>query len=512
MNIQKNQYISWFLGACVLLVSMPVCAAGLFYPDVGTVALGRGSAFAARADDLSAFYYNPAGLSKSKGINVLLGANFNDLNVDFQRRGAEVEGLDEENGEWFLLNDQYYINEDFYIAIGNPQLDYANGASDAQEFRSVSQETPLIANALTAIGNWGDAFGLEGLSIAGGIMAPSGYTKHRYPKEGPQRYSLYELDNTILYPGLGVSYAFNRYFQFGAVFLWGMVFGEKAYASRTLPLPQDSNFNENLEGDVGLLSKYKDMFMPTGIIGVLSNPLDWLELGVSVHLPATMEAEGTIEYTPSEVDAPDSAVVEGHDKVTVKQTIVMKILSGVRYIHEYFDIELDFVWENWASNDGILLELDFIVDPNPNNDTDEDQNVIPDNKISKDYQNTYSFRLGSDIEVWPENLTFRLGGFYQSSAYVDEKTFSVDFPYWDQFGASFGVTWHAFGMFDFTAGYLHIFQPSVTVTDGTLQQNSGTQFDAQGDGSLMLATGNTVNNGTYDVNFNILALAVEGHF
>lgn len=509
--------MAWGFGICILLASTNAFAAGLFYPDVGTVALGRGSAFVARADDLSAFYYNPAGLSKSKGVNVLLGANLNDLNVDFQRRGAEVEGVDQENGEWFLLDDRYIFDDTvdpvLFYGIGNPQLDYANGLEDPQEFRSVSQETPIIPNAITAIVNWGDAFGLEGLSIAGGLLAPSGYTKHRYPKEGPQRYTLYELDSTMLFPGLGVSYAFNRYFQFGAVFLWGIMSGGKSYASRSLTEFQDPNYNEDLAGDAWLRASFKDMFMPTGIIGVLSNPLDWLELGISVHLPAKMEAEGNIEYTASEVDYPDGAVVEGHDKVVVSQTIAMKILSGVRYLHEYFDIEVDFIWENWASNNGLDLELDFIIDRDGDPDIDPGlEVVVPDKTIPKDYQNTYSIRLGSDVEVWPENLTLRLGGFYQSSAYVDEKTFNIDFPYWDQFGTSFGFTWHAFGMFDVSFGYLHIFQPSVTVSDGIVQQSTALDFDLFQDGTVLVPTGNVMNNGTYDVNLNIFAMSIEGHF
>ena len=37
--------------------------AGFYLPDIGTRAMGRGGAFVARADDLTAAWYNPAGLA-----------------------------------------------------------------------------------------------------------------------------------------------------------------------------------------------------------------------------------------------------------------------------------------------------------------------------------------------------------------------------------------------------------------------------------------------------------------
>ena len=106
----------------------------------------------------------------------------------------------------------------------------------------------------------------------------------------------------------------------------------------------------------------------------------------------------------------------------------------------------------------------------------------------------------------------RVRGLYQSSAYPkNNDTFSLDFPYGEQFGASAGLTWHAFGYVDVSFGYIHLFQPRVTVTDGVLQQSPGSPYDPQ-DGGDLIHLGNTVNNGDYDVNLNIYALSLEGHF
>lgn len=513
VRIRQSLIIVGWVSICVLLIPANVSAGGLFYPDVGTVALGRGSAFVARADTLGAFYYNPAGLSKSKGIHLLLGGNLNDLNVDFQRRGAaeEGEGLD---GEWFPLDDRYFFDPDDpdnFLGVGNPQLDYSNGVEDPQDFGSVSQQTPLIINSVTAIASWGDAFAVEGLALALGLFAPSGYTKHRYDPDGPQRYAIRELNSTIIYPGFGISYAFNRYFQLGVVLLNGMAFLSKSQASRLVPTPGDTHYNEDAGGDASLSLEFKDMSMVTGIIGVLSHPVDWLEVGVSVKLPVTMEAEGTVDYTAPEDDYPDAVSVEGHNNVVVKQRFPWMVTTGLRYIHRLFDIELDFVWENWRSYESIDIELDLIIDLDDDPDTPD--NEIPDTYVPKNFRDTYSIRLGSDINVLPEHLIVRLGWFYQSSAYPENNsTFSLDFPYGEQFGLTFGLTWHAFDFVDLNLAYAHIFQPTVTVTEGILQQSSGTRADILGDGSVMLPLGNTVNNGTYDVNLNIFSASVKAHF
>ena len=514
VNKQLLFSLQLILGVTLFLCAGHSHAAGLFYPEIGTVALGRGGAFVSRADDLSAFYHNPAGLSKSKGFNVHLGGNLNDLNVKFQRQGAAEEGVGL-NGEWFPLDDRYILDNfdpPVILGVGNPRLDYSDGIDNPRPFGSVSQQTAVIVNSVMVVANWGDAFGVEGLALAAGLFAPSGYTKHRYPKNGAQRYAIRELDSLIIYPGIGVSYALNRYFQIGAVFLNGMAFLGKAQASRLLPTFQDIDYNEDANGDASLRLDFDDLFMPTAIVGVLSQPLDWLELGVSVRLPVFMKAKGNVKYQASELDYPDAKVEKGHHNVTVEHHFPWVVTTGVRYIHERFDVEVDFIWENWSTYDGMDVNLDLWVDED--NDPETESKIIPDTHIPKNFRDTYSVRIGSDIEVLPEVLTVRLGGLWQSSAYPkNNDTFSLDFPYGEQFGASAGLTWHAWGYVDVSIGYQHLFQERITVTEGILQQSSGELFHPNPeDASVALSMGNTVNNGTYDVNLNIFSLAVEGHF
>ncbi len=508
----RSRLVALWLGLIMVFTASSLFAGGLFFPDVGTVSLGRGSAFVAKADNLSAFYYNPAGLSKSKGVNLLGGLNFVDLNTTYLRSGT---------GEWESLGIEIDALPGYDFTAGNPDLDFSDGIGNERPYSRVSQQKPVTVTGVLGAVNWGDAFGVEGLALGIGVYAPSSFNKPKYPADGAQRYALREMSTFIIMPGPAISYAFNRYIQIGAVFLSGMGFVEKKWASRLAPAIDDVDWNEDLDGDVDIHLEVKDLFMPSGIFGVLSNPLDWLEIGAAVKLPVRMSAEGKLKFTPSEVDYPNAEIIEETNKVTVKQHFPWMVSSGVRYIHRVFDIEVDFVWEDWSTYTAQLGEVETRITLDENDPENPDDDIIkdmPNTKIPKNYRDTYSVRVGSDIEVWQDNLTVRLGGYYQSSAYPeDNNTFNLDFPFGEQFGTGCGLSWHTFEFLTLNIGYLHIFQMPVDVTGGTVQQ-TGTAIEGS-DLGLPPETemdpvyiGNMVNNGRYETNLNIFSASIEGHF
>src|SRR5665647_2102944 len=51
-------------------------AAGFRLPEAGAKAMGMGFAFTGQADDPSAIYFNPAGLTQLKGQNVMVGVTY----------------------------------------------------------------------------------------------------------------------------------------------------------------------------------------------------------------------------------------------------------------------------------------------------------------------------------------------------------------------------------------------------------------------------------------------------
>ncbi len=475
-----------------------ILAGGLEVPDLGTVAIGRGAAFTARADNLSAFYYNPAGLSKSKGANLLLGVTLFNLNVHYLRSG--------------ITNDSDGVgrSEVGGVDVYNPPKDYAKIGPDninPSDYRSVSGERPLSPLPMMVFG-WGDAFNVEGLALAVGLITPSSFYLPKYPEEGSSRYAIRDGSLIVSSAGIGVSYAINRYIQVGGVFLGGTAFLDMSVAIRPAPRLNDPLFyNENLGGDANLRIDTADWFAPSGIFGVLSNPLDWLEIGVAVKLPQKIEATGKAGYVAPADDLVNSDLVSGRDNITLRFHFPWVVRAGARYIHRYFDIEADFVWENWSSFE--RFEFDMDAELYQDAVAREGMMDMPDAEVPKNFRDTYSVRLGGDAEVWPEHLAVRIGGYYQTSAYPkSNNTFNLDFPFGEQIGVGGGLTWHTCSFLDVNAGYLHVFQFDIEVRDGVVQQ-IGMPIE-RGDEEIL--AGNTVNNGTYEVGINLFSVSLEGHF
>jgi len=80
---------------------------------------------------------------------------------------------------------------------------------------------------------------------------------------------------------------------------------------------------------------------------------------------------------------------------------------------------------------------------------------------------------------------------------------SVRFPFTQQVGLGAGLTWHALGQLDVTAGYMHIFQPDVVVSNGIVQANA---YRDPGDSDKL---GNIVNNGRYRASIDLFGLALQ---
>ncbi|HUJ09143.1 MAG TPA: outer membrane protein transport protein [Verrucomicrobiae bacterium] len=128
----------------ICAVSGPsVFALGFRNPDQDARATAQGEAFVAQADDASAIYYNPAGLTQVKGTQITLSGDFLFRNVKF--RGPS--GSD--NLDTFSLTPNFFAATDFglqhwrfglgvYIPFGN-RMDWGSGP-----FSSLIRQSELI--------------------------------------------------------------------------------------------------------------------------------------------------------------------------------------------------------------------------------------------------------------------------------------------------------------------------------------------------------------------------------
>src|SRR5438105_1906228 len=84
--------------ALVLVPAVAWAAGGYYSGALGARAAGRSGAFAVRADDPTAVFYNPAGLANLDGTVVMLGNRLSYNSYDFTRAtttdwGREMNGM-----------------------------------------------------------------------------------------------------------------------------------------------------------------------------------------------------------------------------------------------------------------------------------------------------------------------------------------------------------------------------------------------------------------------------------
>lgn len=508
-----------------LLIPTSALAGGLEVPDSGTKALGRGSAFTARADNLTAFKYNAAGLAKLKGFNVLLVAGAINMNVEFQRGGSgEFKCPTGFSDPESCDPDAEFSNRHF-----DPEFDPNTG-----EAYEVVNNVGKIGPAPMFVAQWGGAFGVEGLALAFGFQTPSGFGSATYSDTGAQRYALRGASSLSGQYGLGLAYRANRYISVGVTLLAAFTKASFHRAARGLIGSENIEDNENLDGDTDFQIDVLDGFSPAASLGVLSNPFDWLELGFNVLTPITVEADGELTMTPS-VEAEGATELIGGG-ITYRTKTPWIVRTGVRYINDRFDIELDYVYEGWSRTGTCAFgseELEAVDETSDRTicgsgfevDFDEDSAValngqeIPliDFMVPKNYRDGHQIRLGTDLEVVPEKLAIRTGGWFQrSSMPKNHETFSVDFPNSQQYALTAGLTWKVAkrkepnpkkeaNKLDINVGFSHVFQPTVVVTEGILIQRGITE-----PGTPLV--GNIINNGRYDVSYNLFGASFEGHF
>ena len=150
-------------------------------------AAGMGNAFAAQADDASALYYNPAGMTQLRGVHILTGALFVGGTTNFTSSSTGQTTTGDRDGA---------------VAWPPPAHLY------------------IVAN-LKDIGF--DA--LEKWTAGVGVTVPFG-SLTRYPRENPFSTAVYYNTNPLLDIKPTVAYKLNDYLSFGLgadIYIFGAV-------------------------------------------------------------------------------------------------------------------------------------------------------------------------------------------------------------------------------------------------------------------------------------------------
>lgn len=474
--------------AAVLIISgmglapAPALGAGYEVGSVGAVALGRGGAFTARADDLTALSVNPAGLAGLAGTRVLGSLELPWARLKFTRAGTDADG---------------------------------------QPFRPVSNQGGA---GYVPFGAVSSDFGGKGFTAALGAFGPSAYGRSRFDPSGPQRFQFVSMDLMLALYGAAIGWRPTPALDLGVSVQLGHVL--RARMSQGLNAWFGTAQGPNPGYDMRATLDFRNAFGLGILLGALYRPpVQGLQIGLAVRpFPVHFELEGTL--TPAYPGA-YLARLASAGRVYLTSARARSSLDlpaearlGIRWAwgagkHEG-DIEADVAWERWSVVDRMDVSLGGALAIRQDLGAD-DVHPLHAVTVPRSWRDTAAVRLGSDVSAIPGWLTVRAGAFWESAA-VPEATTRLDFPSFQRVGLSAGFTVTVRPV-DLSVGYAHVFQPGRTVSPGTSASvvqmplspcqppYQGTACATQG-----VPPGYEVGAGRYESGFDLLTIAVGATF
>jgi len=518
---------SGLVGAAVFALAGAAWAGGFEHPDNGTVALGRGGAFTARASDGSAFHYNPAALAGQRGTNVMLLSNFTDLHSCFTRSGVYPSG--------------YGVPPDTAYAEAGPMCDFHGIFDGLGPMLTFSTDLGNRKLPVFGIGLWGPSSLLEtGYSQDGeDVDNPAIVTFQQGDRTraawAPNRFDLVDNRLEVIYIAPTVAYEVIPGLRLGAQFQWMYAkFEFVNYGIVSLADPAGQSAKNHLV--------VTDLFTPAFQLGVQYQLGRNVQLGALFRYVSSFDADGDLEVTAVDIDREDPAhpteLELGKDTVDAELSVNQasslrlaarfflprgpgpqepltnadgQVRSWDPMIDEVFDVELDYVFEtNSGIGEFVIESNDRIELADENGDVFLASDPVGTLKLPHRYKNTHSIRFGGDVNILPGRLAARAGGGYETAASPQRYTL-LDFPSYGRFHVNVGATVRL-GPADISLAYSHIFQSDRTVTDGGAR--------VAGPGGLCNpaalsdddAEACVVNEGHYEASYDVISIGVQGRF
>ncbi len=386
---------------------------------MGARAIGRGAANVVGVEDGTAILYNPGALAKIRGTTVTYNHELLFHSTEFQRATLDPS-----------------------LGVPADQASFASTKSSKNLF-------PLLGSLIVT-----SDFGLDNWTFAAGVYGPNGVGTLDYPDYGPGSFMLTDLEVLLAYYTLGAAWKYKDVFGVGAVVQYadlikldyGLVVDATTVVGQLDPLPSPDSLQ--------LVNKVllKDRTSATGQVGMWYRPHRRVELGFSSRVvPVFLKPAGGVAI--DQLDA---------DGLSAKMDLTLPVIArlGARYIHdtgarEWFDLEVDAVYETWSMVDEFKLEIDGTI---------RGQEVI-DPVIPKNWKDTVSVRMGGDFNAIPGILKVRAGGYFETAA-APKNYSNLDFPSFRRGAATLGLSAGYKGVY-FTVGYAHIFQEQREVSART---------------------------------------------
>jgi long-subunit fatty acid transport protein len=505
-----------------VLMFVPSAEAGGFdFPSLGTKPLGRGGAYAARADDPLALLYNPANLAGGAGNQLLL------------------------NVSMAFLDSCYTRYSDPTNTVGDVTRGSNGSAFDDADFSSVQWPTvcndaiPTIMPTLVFSSRLSPELG-----IGGGLLVPSaiGFSSYGDPSDAtvrsggvdvpaPNRYGLLESKIILLQPTIGVGYAPHPMIRFGASVQWGLAFVD--FLNHTVVAGTEDT--ESTGSDVRTQLTTSDLFVPGFNVSAHVVPHDNLDVMLAFRWQDAVKAGGHINFetgTYGNGSATEDGPVPTKTKVndvTFEAPLPWTATFGIRYAdriaprphdpseverlsgrvedsmsNEWWDIELNAVYTHSSSMDeyriGLPTGSSVDIRNSSNGTVSTVMSPVPTlNRVPHNWRDQLMLNLGGDYNVLPGLAAVRLGVSYETSG-VNRSYMQLDYWPVQTFGVHGGLTVRL-GRFDISLAYAHFFRQSVYVSPA----------EAKLPQLVAVGTPSRMNAGAYESDMDVVSLGVTWH-
>lgn len=367
--MKKIFYIS-----VILLMSVGLFANGLSLNSIGPKALGMGGAFIGLANDPSAIYWNPAGLTgQSNGVHVSV---------------ADI------------------------IPFGNYKYDAAGVDADIVKNNYVSPD--VFAN-----------YTVDKMAFGLGIYVPAGLGAE-YDGKDLQAFTaipgLYAGDPDIEWMSkiavISISPAFS--YQITNKLSLGIA-GNVYYGMFDM-----KRFGANIPDGTGGYTSYQYDESSTGLgygatIGTIYKFSDKVNLGFTYRSPVTVDMSGSAENGAMPMIAGSMGLVaEGESDFDREVTWPTWIAGGVAYTPtDKLTLTFDLQWSDWKALDKLVTEFDDPVWATILGSSGDDEFIL-------NWESKTQIRLGMEYKVKP-CLALRTGLYYDPAPAPDE-TLNILFP------------------------------------------------------------------------------------
>lgn len=400
-------------------------AAGFRLPEAGAKAMGMGFAFTAQADDPSAIYFNPAGLTQLKGQNVMVGVTY------VRENGGEFTGTTPVDNTTAIKNEtQKSLN--FYI----PNAYYTKTTSDGYF-----------------------AYGV-------GIFSPFGLGQEYENKNTSIfRNQITKIDLQTIVVNPTIAFKVNEFLSVGVGIDW--MYGKARLEKTPVVAGVGNLYNSELKGDgntwgynFGLLLKPTENFRIGANYRSAFN-LKIKDADVNISNTNPFYGTGRLGPTPSNT--------QGGATIAMPATFAL----GAAYTMGKLTVEADADWTLWHSFGSLPITI---------------ENPVPtlfSTNNPKQWEDVCALRLGVEYRV-TDPLSLRAGVVYDPSP-VPASTMGPELPDSNRMNYMAGVGYKVGGWTIDVAG-MYIDKKDRTVNNQAITAAGGTGFNGTWTGNAWLAS------------------------